>query len=119
VAAIDADVDALRADPVVFNNKGIYEYLLGGKTDPKLLSVRVFDEKTKVAAYEQQTQKANDEGISNCPLCAVGDNVNNTRIYKPDEMDADHLTAWSKGGDTDLKNCQMLCVTHNRAKGNK
>ena len=34
-------------------------------------------------------------------------------------MDADHVTAWSKGGDTDLKNCEMLCVTHNRAKGNR
>ena len=35
------------------------------------------------------------------------------------EMDADHVTAWSKGGATDIKNCQMLCKTHNRAKGNK
>ncbi len=118
-AAIDADVNALRADPAVHNNKGIYEYLLGGKTDPKLLNVRVFDEKTKVAAYEQQTQKAEDGGVSNCPLCAVGENPNETRIYKLNEMDADHVTAWSKGGDTDLKNCQMLCVTHNRAKGNR
>lgn len=23
------------------------------------------------------------------------------------------------GGGTDIKNCQMLCKTHNRAKGNK
>ena len=34
-------------------------------------------------------------------------------------MDADHVTAWSKGGATDISNCQMLCQTHNRAKGNK
>ena len=34
-------------------------------------------------------------------------------------MDADHVTAWSRGGDTDLDNCEMLCVPHNRAKGNK
>jgi len=26
---------------------------------------------------------------------------------------------WSKGGATDLDNCQMLCKTHNRAKGNR
>jgi hypothetical protein len=118
-AAIDAEIDALRADPAVEANKGIYEYLLGGKTEPKLLSVRVFDQKTKVAAYEQQTQKANDGGVSNCPLCALGDTANRTRLYKLDEMDADHVTAWSAGGDTALENCQMLCVTHNRAKGNK
>jgi hypothetical protein len=29
------------------------------------------------------------------------------------------LHAWSKGGATDIKNCEMLCKTHNRAKGNK
>ena len=33
--------------------------------------------------------------------------------------DADHVTAWSKGGTTDIGNCQMLCKTHNRAKGNR
>jgi hypothetical protein len=118
-AAIYGDIDALRADPEVFNNKGIYEYLLGGKTDHKLLDIRLFDKKTKVAAYEQQTQKAKTNGESNCPLCALGTDANQTRIYKPDEMDADHVTAWSNNGQSTLANCQMLCVTHNRAKGNR
>jgi len=89
----DVEVNALRADPAVVNNKGIYEYLLGGKTDPKLLNVRLFDERTKVAAHAQQTQKAEGAGVSNCPLCAIGENVNKSRIYKLDEMDADHVTA--------------------------
>ena len=66
-------------------------------------TIRLFDDKTKAAAYEQQTQKAKAEGVSNCPLCAIGDNANKTRIYKQDEMDADHVTAWSKGGATDLE----------------
>lgn len=35
------------------------------------------------------------------------------------EMDADHVSAWSKGGATDIANCQMLCRAHNIAKGNK
>lgn len=118
-AEIDADIDALRADPEVFNNKGIYEYLLGGKTESKLLDIRLFDQKTKVAAYEQQTQKAKTDGESNCPLCALGTDANKTRIYKPNEMDADHVTPWSKGGESSLDNCTMLCVTHNRAKGNR
>jgi len=34
-------------------------------------------------------------------------------------MDADHVSAWSKGGKSDIKNCEMLCKTHNRAKGNR
>jgi hypothetical protein len=119
-AKIDADVNELRADPeVVTNAKGIYEYLLGGKKDTQLLGIRLFDKNTKRVAYQQQTNEAKSTGVSNCPLCAVGNDNNKTRIYKPDEMDADHVTAWSKGGNTDLKNCQMLCITHNRAKGNR
>jgi hypothetical protein len=34
-------------------------------------------------------------------------------------MDADHVAAWSSGGSTSKENCEMLCVTHNRAKGNR
>jgi 5-methylcytosine-specific restriction endonuclease McrA len=41
------------------------------------------------------------------------------QAYLEYEMDADHVTAWSKGGATDIENCQMLCKSHNRAKGNK
>ena len=119
-AKIDADVNELRADlTVVTNSKGIYEYLLGGKKDTQLLAIRLFDKNTTRVAYQQQTNEATSTGVSNCPLCGMGNDNNKTRIYKPDEMDADHVTAWSKGGNTDLKNCQMLCVTHNRAKGNR
>lgn len=118
-AALDTEVDALLGDPSVSKRKGIYEYLLGDKKDPQLLAIRLFDEKTKAAAYQRQTKNAEKTGLSNCPLCAVGDNANKTRIYRPDEMDADHVTAWSKGGSTDPDNCEMLCVPHNRAKGNR
>lgn len=116
---IDKAVDGLRADEAVKSAKGIYEYLLGGKTSPQLLDIRLFDDKTKRAGYEQQTQKAKAAGVSNCPLCALGLDSNKTRIYKQNEMDADHVTAWSKGGGTELKNLTMLCQTHNRAKGNR
>jgi hypothetical protein len=112
-------VRKLAADDYVTNRKGIFEYLLGGSTDKRLLAVRVFDEKTKRVAYNKQTQDAQAKDKSNCPLCAVGDNANKARIYKLDEMDADHVSAWSKGGDSSAKNCQMLCTTHNRAKGNR
>ena len=33
--------------------------------------------------------------------------------------DADHVSAWSKGGATTIENCQMLCKSHNRMKGNR
>jgi len=113
------DVRKLAADEYVTNRKGIFEYLLGGSTDKKLLALRLFDDKTKRVAFNKQTQEAKATGESNCPLCAIGDNVNKNRIYELKEMDADHVSAWSKGGDTSADNCQMLCTTHNRAKGNR
>ena len=64
-----------------------------------------------------KTAAAKENGKSNCPLCALGTDNNAKRIWKYTEMDADHVTAWSKGGASDISNCQMLCKTHNRAKG--
>ncbi|ROI07307.1 DUF262 domain-containing protein [Kaistella haifensis] len=116
---ISAQVRELYADPYIKTRKGIFEYILGGSVDAKLLEVRVFDEATKKSVYALQTKKAIDNKISNCPLCTLGHDSNKTRIYKFTEMDADHVSAWSKGGATDSKNCEMLCKTHNRAKGNK
>lgn len=118
-AKVSAEVQKLYADPYVKNRKGIFEYILGGSTDTKLLDVRVFDEATKKSVYAAQTAKAESSGKSNCPLCAVGHDANKNKIWKLSEMDADHVAAWSKGGATNIKNCQMLCKTHNRAKGNR
>ena len=110
---------SLYADYYVKNRAGVFEYILGGCVDTKLLNIRVFDDVTKRTVYEQQTQAAQANDVSNCPLCALGNDNNKRRIYKLKEMDADHVTAWSNGGATDISNCTMLCATHNRAKGNK
>jgi hypothetical protein len=113
------DVRQLASDDYVTNGKGIFEYLLGGSTEKKLLAVRVFDDKTKRVAYNKQTKEAQAKGKSNCPLCAAGENANKGKLYELKEMDADHVSAWSKGGDSSANNCEMLCITHNRAKGNR
>jgi hypothetical protein len=112
-------VRELLADPYVTSRKGIFEYILGGCIDTKLLAVRVFDEATKNTVYTTQTQKAQASGLSNCPYCAIGHDANKNKVWKLSEMDADHVPAWSKGGATDIKNCQMLCRTHNQVKGNR
>lgn len=112
-------VSTLMEDSQVQNKRGIIEYVLGGESNKMLLNIRVFDEKTKKQVYARQTKEAKKKDISNCPLCALGSDNNSKRIYKLSEMDADHVTAWSKGGATDESNCQMLCKTHNRSKGNK
>jgi hypothetical protein len=118
-AKVSAEVQRLYGDPYVKNRKGIFEYVLGGSVDTKLLNVRLFDDATKRAVYESQTKAAEKKGVSNCPLCAVGHDATKDKKWALSEMDADHVSAWSKGGVTSAKNCQMLCKTHNRAKGNR
>ncbi len=112
-------VQKLYGDPYVKNRKGVFEYILGGSVDTKLLDVRVFDEATKRSSYASQTKTAKAKNKSNCSHCAMGHDANKSKIWSFSEMDADHVSAWSKGGATDAKNCEMLCKTHNRAKGNR
>ena len=116
---VSVEVRRLYGDSYVKKKRGIFEFILGGLKDTKLLEVRVFDDATKHAVYEKQTSAAKEKNESNCPLCAVGHDANKSRIYKFDEMDADHVAAWSKGGGSSADNCQMLCIPHNRAKGNR
>ena len=118
-AKVSAAVKQLYSDSYVTAHRGIFEYILGGQQDSKLLDVRVFDEATKRSVYAKQTTAAEAREISNCPLCAVGHAATKSKIWKPAEMDADHVSAWSKGGASSAKNCQVLCATHNRAKGNR
>ncbi len=112
-------VAELLADDFVTSRRGVFEYVLGNEQDKTLLNIRIFDERTKKLVYQKQTNEANENHTSNCPLCALSENPNKTKIWKLNEMDADHVTAWSKGGSTDISNCQMLCKSHNRAKGNR
>lgn len=112
-------VDELLADPSVTDKKGIFEYILSNEQDKGLLNIRIFTPAIAQSVYQQQTQEAKKKGISNCPHCAMANNSNSNKIWSLNEMDADHVTAWSKGGATDISNCQMLCKTHNRAKGNR
>ena len=92
---------------------------MGGSVDTKLLDIRIFDVPTAKATYAKQTKAAESAGISNCSLCVSGHDAKKAKIWKFDEMEADHVAAWSKGGATTPENCQMLCKTHNRAKGNR
>jgi hypothetical protein len=97
-ATLEKEIAALIEDDEVDSKKGIYEYLL--TRNPKTLSLRTFDEKTKVKTYEKQ------KGI--CPACK--------KHFGIDEMEADHILPWSKGGKTTPDNCQMLCKMDNRTK---
>lgn len=116
---VSESVKSLYGDPFVKNRKGVFEFILGGSIDTKLLDIRVFEEATKRSVYAKQKKEAEANGISNCSHCSIGHSANKTKIWAIKDMDADHVAAWSKGGSTDISNCEMLCKTHNRAKGNR
>lgn len=116
--AVTKEVNQLMSDYHVTDKKGIFKYILSGGTKPELLNVRVFDDTVKRIVYQKQTADAQAAGVSNCPLCALGQSTS-SKIWAFKDMDADHVEAWSKGGASDASNCQMLCKTHNRAKGNR
>lgn len=100
-AKLEEEASRLMKDSDVTAKKGIYPYLLTG--NEKYLSIRAFDDNMKREVYERQL------GI--CPCCG--------KRYEIEEMHADHITPWSKGGRTIADNCQMLCADCNRKKGNK
>lgn len=108
----------LLEDPYVSTKKNVYAYILGEEKEPRLLDVRIFDERTKKIQYKKQTQETGKTHLSNCPYCVLENGANKARIWTLTEMEADHVTAWSKGGATSDANCQMLCRAHNRTKGN-
>ncbi len=116
---ISEQTEILYNDQFIRNPKGIFEYILGGSVETKLLDVRIFDDITKKSVYLEQTKLAKSKGESNCPYCILGHDTNRNKIWLLEEMDADHVSAWSNGGATSIENCQMLCKTHNRAKGNR
>lgn len=118
--AVAARVGTLYGDAAVRKRSGIFEYVLGSEHDKSLLEIRVFEERDKKVAYERQLLAAREAGISNCSYCTLSDNSDQkTKIWAYTDMDADHVTAWSKGGATTPENCEMLCKPHNRAKGNR
>lgn len=81
--------------------QGVYEYVMDG--EEKHLNPRTFNATEKAIAYEKQ------KGI--CPYCK--------KHFEIDEMQADHIKPWSKGGKTTQENCQMLCTQCNGTKSNK
>ena len=85
----------------ITNQRGIYEYVLDG--DERHLSIRKFSDKMARTAYERQ------KGV--CPTCG--------KKYEIEQMQADHITPWSKGGKTVAENCQMLCADCNRRKSDR
>jgi len=103
-AALEARIQELMLDEDVTRKAGVYPYVLNGKE--RSLSLRAFPEKVKREAYTKQAG-----------ICADGACPEKTRIFKFDEMEADHIDPWHAGGKSVLSNCRMLCKACNRRKG--
>ena len=105
---LEEEIKKLLQDDDVTKQKGVYEYLLSGKTKEKALSIRQFTENERRILYERQG------GI--CPMCK---SEGKKKHFEIEEMHADHILPWSRGGHTTLDNGQMLCRDHNLSKSNQ
>lgn len=94
-------INNLIANEEIQKKEGIFYYIFDG--DEKHLNLRTFNENQKLTVYEKQNHK--------CAGCG--------KECKFEEMEGDHITAWSKGGATEYKNLQMLCFKCNKSKSNK
>lgn len=102
---IEKRVNELMSNEEVTDKKGVYEYILSGEDENLAckLSKRAFSNADKRTAYERQN------GI--CPI---------TGEHLPiEDMQADHIVPWWKGGTTTLDNLQMISKTANARKGGK
>lgn len=98
---LEEKLEKLFQDDEVTKKAGSYVYLLTG--EEKHLSTRVFSKGQALSAYTKQ------QGV--CPKC--------DSHFAISDMQADHITPWSKGGKTTQENCQMLCRKCNQEKSNK
>ena len=99
--AIDEEANKLILDDEVTKNNGIYPYIIS--REEKYLSLRSFPESIKIKVHQKQKGK--------CKVC--GDK------FEVNEMQADHIRAWSNGGKTIEENCQMLCIKDHKLMKNK
>lgn len=97
---LEQEIQVLMLDENISSKSGIYPYVL--THNEKHLNIRAFSESQRREAYEKQ------RGF--CFKCG--------KYFELEEMEADHITPWSKGGKTISENCQMLCQDCNRHKTN-
>ena len=102
--ALEAAVEELMLDDEVTKKAGIYYYVL--TRNERYLSLRQFSEKVKRETYTKQ------KGLCANPACP-----DKGKVFKLEDMEADHIDPWHEGGKSVPANCQMLCKACNRRKG--
>ncbi len=69
---VSADVRQLYSDLYIKKKRGIFEFILGGKQDFRLLEVRMFDDATKHSVYEKQKERGRGEQRIQLPALRNG-----------------------------------------------
>lgn len=98
---LEMEITSLMHNDEVQNKKGIYYYVL--TKNEKYLNLRKFPDHIKQEVYDEQ------KGM--CKKCG--------KHFQLSDMEADHIIPWSKGGKTNIDNCQLLCMSCNRSKSDK
>lgn len=106
---LEERVKLLMSDEDIQKPAGIYAYVFDG--DVRHLNIRAFSPAQKRVAYEKQNALC-----ANGAHCRTPGNADGKKKFALAEMEADHVTPWSKGGHTVQDNCQMLCLPCNRQK---
>lgn len=103
---LELRVASLMMDDEVTNKAGIYSFVLDG--DERALNLRSFTDKQKTEVFERQSGQCANPSLSG---------HDGSKIFSFEAMEGDHITPWSQGGQTNIENCQMLCIDCNRRKG--
>lgn len=104
--ALEAFVDWINSDDDQNQEKNEVEEVTPEINQEEI----VFKHKTKRIPSERLKVQVLMRDGNKCRLCGItltGDNIH-----------FDHIVPWSKGGETELDNLQILCAPHNLAKGN-
>lgn len=99
--ALEAEIKTLLEDEEITRKKGVYQYAL--TRDERHISLRTFSDKQKREMYERQG------GI--CP--------DTNKKFDIQDMQAEHIVPWSKGGKTIIDNGEMISIAAHKARTRK
>jgi len=103
-------IDLENRDRVM--RQAFFEFLQGKNTQLLALdSKRAFNEAERIRIYRAQ------DGL--CQACLKAGLPEDEARVSWSRYQADHILAWIKGGPTESWNGQVLCTTHNAAKGGR
>ncbi|WP_406614588.1 HNH endonuclease family protein [Mycoplasma corogypsi] len=91
----------------------IYELISAYQNNLELDTKRLFSKEDKAKLFNQEKFISQNDAtleVAKCKLCE--------HEFLLEDLEVDHIKAWSKGGRTELNNAQLLCKSCNIKKSN-